>query len=807
MLSFLRKNTLYFVVFYTGAIVLVLEILAMRLLAPYYGNTLFSVSSVLSVVLAALSVGYWVGGRWADRNPSKSLFFTIIFAGGLSVFCLDFLRVWLLPQMANIFSILSGPLVSSLLLFFIPSFLLGMLSPFAIKIAVQDHPEQLGSISGTIFFYSTVGSIAGSLLSGFYLVPSFGVNSILWGSALSLLVVGALGMDWKNLIGKKIVMLVAMILGMAAASAQLSAGSWDSSVLVAQDGIYEKIIVYDGKYKDRPARLLQLDRSSSGAMFLDGDDLAYDYFHYYALFPLFKSEMKEALVLGGGAYSIPKGILRDFPSSHVDVVEIEPALWDIGKKFFQVQESDRLANYVMDGRRFLRDTDKKYDLIYSDVYHSLFSIPTHFTTVEFFEEAKSHLSLDGVFMANIIGDLSRRTPSFLLSEMRTFREAFPNSYFFAVKSPGVLEAQNIVFVGVNNELRMKNEELRMKGINLNLKIEGLSDRLIDPVRFELSAYSVYTDDYSDVDYALLSVLSEAVEENPKSVKGKEMFDLVAQQLRYGPRYPTSPGHAKIVSFLTSELEAMGLDLHVQKTTEFLSSGVQVPLSNIIGRLYPEKQKRLILGTHYDSREHASLDPKNPNSPLPGANDSASGVAVLLEVARVLATRESELDFGIDFVFFDGEESMEDSWNGSWRPLGSSYFAATLWDLYPRSNSKEAMTENILGVIVVDMVGDRELVIKKEKSSYRHNPDFMDAFWKSSGGGAFDDSMGIEILDDHTPFLERGIPAMLLLDSDYPPFHTMEDTLDKVSPESLEEVGTALLRFILFSPFFEKNVVQ
>src|SRR5688572_427718 len=132
MVRFFRRVTLPFTVFVTGGCVLVIEIVATRILAPYFGNTIYSVSSVISVVLAALSVGYWVGGRLADRHPSKKLFFGIIALSGVLVLCIQLMQASLLPALGYKLPLTVGPLVLSCILFFFPSFILGMLSPFAI---------------------------------------------------------------------------------------------------------------------------------------------------------------------------------------------------------------------------------------------------------------------------------------------------------------------------------------------------------------------------------------------------------------------------------------------------------------------------------------------------------------------------------------------------------------------------------------------------------------------------------------------------------------------------------------------------
>ena len=183
--EFIKKYSLLFTVFITGGSVLVIEVLATRILSPYFGNTIFTVSSVISIVLLALSIGYYIGGNLADKNPSEKLFYLIILASGLSVFLKYFLNIYFLPEAGYGFSIVFGPIIFSFILFFFPSLLMGTLSPFAIKLQEMRFPEAgIGGISGKVFFYSTVGSIFGSLSTGFLLIPNFGVKNIILSVAI-----------------------------------------------------------------------------------------------------------------------------------------------------------------------------------------------------------------------------------------------------------------------------------------------------------------------------------------------------------------------------------------------------------------------------------------------------------------------------------------------------------------------------------------------------------------------------------------------------------------------------------------------
>ncbi len=792
LMEFLKKYFLLFVVFITGAAVLIIEIVAVRILSPYYGNTIFTVSSVISVILAALSFGYYIGGKLADKYPFKQWFFSIILSSGLILLILHILGNLLLPDLSLSFSLSFGPLISSIFLFLIPAILLGMLSPYVIKLQSIQTPKQgIGSISGKIFFWSTLGSIVGSLLAGFVLIPIFGVNQIIIATSLSLFILGLLPLIFIKFNKKYLIFFIFLFL-LILGFYLLKTNQENKNIIYKKDGIYEKIIISNGFFNNRPIRLFKQDHSISGAMFLDSDDpldLVFDYTKYYSLYKLFTPEIENALIIGGGAYSIPKALLKELPNIKIDVSEIEPSLFELSKKYFQVPDVPNLKSYTADGRRLLSDSKKKYDLIFSDVYYSYFSVPAHFTTQEFFKTSKEKLTKNGVFIASMIGDLSRQKPSLIMSEIKTFKTVFPNSYFFAVNSPKINSSQNIVFVGYNGDKTINFNDPQILN-NSNKIIRSLESKKINLARFELSEYPILTDNFSPVEYLTGQVLKKN-NKNSSFLNGQEMLALIAQQLRYGPRYLNSEGHKKIQKFLIAEMQELTPKLEIQEFQYTGQNNIKYNLKNIIGKLYPQKEERIILATHYDSKKLAYNDKNKPNEAVPGANDSASGVAILLELTRLLIESQKTPNIGIDIIFFDGEEG-EGGLAGdytNWIPLGSSYFAENLNQLYTKKPTE---------AIVLDMLCKKNLKLKKEASSLKDAPIQIENFWniaKKVNSNIFVNDIGPTILDDHTPLNKIGIPSILLIDYDYPYFHTTEDTTDKCSATNMEIVATALYNYI------------
>lgn len=489
----IKRKKLLFVVFITGACLLILEIVATRILSPYFGNTIFTTTSVIGVVLAALSFGYYYGGIYADRNSSVERFYRLILFAGLSVIFLQILNIFLIPVITYEFSIRTGPLIVSIILFLTPSFLLGMLSPFAIKLHEKNNKKTgIGKLTGEVFFASTLGSIFGTFLAGYFLIPNFGIRSVVIGVGLTLSIIGFFG-------SFRIIMLKNFIFSLLLTLILFSFSLINQSTLRGQvyieDGIYERLSVVDLDYKGRPARILLQDASFGSGILLDGsENLVFDYTHYYKLYRLANKQPDNALFIGAGAYTMPNKMVQEVPGMVVDVVDIEPKLYGIAQNYFGLEETHKIKNNISDGRRFLYEVNKNYDFIFSDVYYS-YSIPVQFTTAEFFELSYDKLSNEGVFVANIIGDLSPDKNSLTFRLYKTFSESFENSYLFAVDSPKSMKPQNFIFVGLKNTKNL----LTLLNESDDRFLNNLGDKLVDTNKYNMESYMILTDDFAPIE--------------------------------------------------------------------------------------------------------------------------------------------------------------------------------------------------------------------------------------------------------------------------------------------------------------------
>ena len=262
--------------------------------------------------------------------------------------------------------------------------------------------------------------------------------------------------------------------------------------------------------------------------------------------------------------------------------------------------------------------------------------------------------------------------------------------------------------------------------------------------------------------------------DPVKFDGQRAYTDVQTQVAFGARHPGTEGHARLQEWIRAELESAGWTVELQE-----SKALGNPVENIVAKRTNDAPQ-IIIGAHYDSRMFADNDPDpaNHNQPVPAANDGASGVAVLLELARSLPDETVP----VWLVFFDAEDNGRiEGWD--WI-LGSREFVKNN-PVRPRA------------AIIVDMIGDADLNIYRERNS---NVELTDQIWATAKSLGYEklfiDEYKFSMIDDHTPFLEAGIPAVDIIDFDYPYWHTVQDTPDKVSAESLQIVGETVRTWII-----------
>lgn len=277
--------------------------------------------------------------------------------------------------------------------------------------------------------------------------------------------------------------------------------------------------------------------------------------------------------------------------------------------------------------------------------------------------------------------------------------------------------------------------------------------------------------------------------------GQKAFEMLEQQVAMGPRYNGSPGHLELQAYLNAYLKerAHELRLHEARMVHPYSAE-PLNITNYLARFNPHLTERIMIMAHYDTRPYADQDAlaANRNLPILGANDGASGVAILLLLAEMMAADAPAI--GVDLLFVDAED-IGRSGDPQNFALGSQMFVKDMNKVMGGVRPRY--------VVLLDMVGDKNLTLPIELNSWQSAQEIVRRVWDIAadlGYSQFRFEQGFEIFDDHVPFLDAGIPAIDIIDFDYPDqytnyWHTLEDTADKCSPESLEAVGTVIAALI------------
>jgi spermidine synthase len=518
-------------VFTSGAVLLGVEIAASRVLAPFFGSSLYVWGALIGVVLTGLAVGYWAGGAVADRLPATASLVAVLAAGAGLVLAIPFLDGRVLeavvgwdpgPRL--------DPLLAAAILFGPPSIVLAGVTPIAVRLRASEV-ERLGRTAGRLFSVSTVGSIAGTFATAFWLIPELGTDQLL-GVGAAALFAGAAVVAVSERLALRSLLAVAATGGAIAAAIALApenggtlsapaARNWSPvyrlrgnpasgpaldlqgvKVLYRKDTQYHRLAVVE----EGGTRVLRFGSSYQSAMTVSDPYAAvYPYTDFFELGLAYHPGARNVLFVGLGGASAPKRLRRDFPSLRLQIVELDPVVVNVARRFFGLPRDPRLAVAVEDGRRYLAGNEKRWDMIAIDVFYED-GIPFHMTTREFLELARSRLEPGGVVVTNVIGALEGPGSKLFRSIYRTYRSVFPTVLVHTVGGggPGI---QNLILVAGDGAAPAKGFlERRWRGIlgrtpaaaDLASAIEGRYDGAI-----AIGDVPTLTDDYAPTDALLL----------------------------------------------------------------------------------------------------------------------------------------------------------------------------------------------------------------------------------------------------------------------------------------------------------------
>jgi len=401
---------IYAVAFVTGAIVMSFEMLGSRYLNPYFGSGIYTWAALISTVLIALTAGYFLGGALADRTVSPALLALTVIIGSVYLLALpSFAQAVLEAVLATIDDIRLGSLISALALMFFPVTLLGMYSPFAIRLLLRSA-QRSGRVSGAVYGISTTGAIVGTLGTTFFLIPAIGSRAI----TLALGTLGLLaGLGLLALARRRA---AAALVAIALAAPSVPAGRADTLIdeavragmLARADGRLAHIeteyndvfITKRGNQLVMSFQIKGWDYTESVSNLLDSDDLPLRYAQMMTIATIYPQAPRKILMLGLGGGSISTYLGRFMPDAAITTVEIDPGVITAAKTYFGLRESERVRYRAVDGRVFLNRDSERYDLILLDAYRGGY-VPFHLLTREFYGLVKQRLAPGGAAAFNV----------------------------------------------------------------------------------------------------------------------------------------------------------------------------------------------------------------------------------------------------------------------------------------------------------------------------------------------------------------------------------------------------------------------
>ncbi len=506
------------IVFVCGAALMALEMVAARVLAPALGNSIFVWGSVISSVMVALSLGYWLGGHLADRFGASKTLAPVIAAGGLLTCLAPVVANASLPWAADL-GPRAGALAASALIFFAPSLLMAMVTPLGLRLAASKGMEHIGRSAGSLSSISTAGSIVGTLATSFWLIPLLSLEPLIVTIGFMLFATASAALALPLIYGAHVhaedaparrlrtaaridrfagtATLVLIFAGLALGGWVLwkiapppAVNSFGETVLFRQDTQYHRITVTE---KDT-IRALRFDATRQSAIDMtDGLTSNVRYPDYMQISLALKPDAKRVLVLGLGGGAITKRFWHDYPQVSVDTVEIDPVVVDVAKKYFGLPVDARSRVFTQDARRYVQTTTDTYDIVVMDAYYAD-ALPFHLTTQEFFREAKARMSPDGVVAYNVISALEGDASRLFRSMYKTAGSVWTHLWVFRVdvgQGDVPMARQNLIVLATDADIT---------GPELLARVRARVDGRVQVARYGEMVNDIYTKavDTSDV---------------------------------------------------------------------------------------------------------------------------------------------------------------------------------------------------------------------------------------------------------------------------------------------------------------------
>lgn len=454
----LKRYKLEIIVFICGAMTMVIELIAARVLSPYLGSSNLIWTSIIGVMLISMSFGYWVGGKIADKKQDLRDLSEFILISAIVTSLIPIFETVVVNGLVEIIEeLIIVAIISAIALFGVPSFMLATVSPIAVKLKNNEQNE-VGTVSGKISSLSTIGSIFGTFLAGFILIPNIGVNNIILGSSIILLLLSIVIYPNKNVkYAICIILTLLLIISFFIFGRNLFKKN-HPDIIKDVDSEYSRIWVRKETVSDIEYKTLQVDRGLESYINEETGEMGAKYLTFYDLFEYYNKNANKTLIIGGAAYTYPKHYLKKYKDKTIDVIEIDEKMTQIAQQEFDLDvDNPNLRIFHQDGRSFLNYSKEKYDTILIDAFKGL-NAPFELTTYQAMCKAKDRLNDNGMVITNVISSLDGVNSKFIKYEYETYKAVFDDVKLFSVITKDKLYTQNLILIGIKGNVDINFEK-------------------------------------------------------------------------------------------------------------------------------------------------------------------------------------------------------------------------------------------------------------------------------------------------------------------------------------------------------------
>lgn len=462
------------IIFIVDAVGMILELVASRLISPYFGSSNIVWTSVIGIILLSTSLGNYIGGKFADKEEQKNKLKVALIAASMFVLIIPFIQKDILILISKYIKREEiGAILTSILLFFIPSTFLGIVNPILIKLEL-DSFDNVGKVTGRMSAIGTIGELIGTFLGGFILVPNIGSIYILYVlNIIVCLIIPLVEFKLKDIIN--IYVIISIIISIVFMNLSLNKNNNNSDLVLdgnlesttSLDTQYGRVLIYNMYLENNLVRILNIDSGYESGTFLEEgkvNDLVFNYTKCYNLMFDCKEDIQDVLLIGGAGYSYPKYFISHYEDKNMDVVEIDKDITEVAKKYFfldklikdyDLENSHRLGLINSDGRVYLNENSKKYDAILNDAFSGTNPAKT-LTTIEAVTNIKKSLNEGGVYLTNIVGSIDGgKNSKFLKAEVNTINQVFKNVYIIPTENKPAASVINNMVIATDKDIEFK----------------------------------------------------------------------------------------------------------------------------------------------------------------------------------------------------------------------------------------------------------------------------------------------------------------------------------------------------------------